>query len=322
MSATQGLPKETSRQARPDIVHQGYGCMGLSGFYLDKQSPDGKSADSESIKVIRRAIQLGVSHLDTSDMYGPYINEELVGKAIAGEELTCLATKFAIKFGAEGMSIDGSREHVRQAVEGSLKRLNVRQIDLYYQHRVDRSIPIETTWHALKELVEEGKVKYLGISEASADEIRRAHAVHPISACQLEWSLWTRDAEAAVIPTCRELGIGIVPYSPLGRGLLTGQYKSAADFHKDDWRLSGQPRFSGENLDKNLALVERGDDVFPIPGTRRIKYLEENIAAAHIKLTPQDKQALEEIFDVKAVAGERYHPDSMSMNHNGGPKSS
>lgn len=317
--------------------------MGLSGFYMDKDVPTGQTDVQEGIKVIQRAVELGVTHLDTSDMYGPYTNEELVGKAIAGKKLDCLATKFAITFGADGPSINGSKEHVRQSIEGSLKRLNVKQIDLYYQHRVDRTRPIEETWQALKELVNEGKVKYLGISEASAAEIRKANAIHPISACQLEWSLWTRDAEAEVIPTCRELGIAIVAYSPLGRGLLTGQYKSFADFHKDDWRLQGQPRFRGENFDKNLALVDKvrslaaaknctpgqlalawvhaqGDDVFPIPGTRRIKYLEENVAAAHITLTAADKKALQDIFHADQVAGERYDPDFMASSHQGGPK--
>lgn len=317
--------------------------MGLSGIYLDKDVPTGLTDVQEGLKVVQRALELGVTHLDTSDAYGPFTNEELVGKAVVGRNIDCLATKFAFAYGADGISINGSKEYVRQAVEGSLKRLNVKQIDLYYQHRVDRTRPLEETWQALKELVNEGKVKYLGISEASAAEIRKAHAIHPISACQLEWSLWTRDAEAEVIPTCRELGIGIVPYSPLGRGLLTGQYKSAADFHKDDWRLQAQPRFAGENFDKNLALVDKvrslaaakgctpgqlalawvhaqGDDVFPIPGTRRIKYLEENVAAAHIKLTADDKKTLEDIFHVDQVAGAAYYPDFMAVGHQGGPK--
>eukprot|EP00891_Asterochloris_glomerata_P003515 jgi/Astpho2/3515/Aster-06429 len=300
-----------------------------------------------------RASELGVTLIDTADIYGQGKNEELVGKAIKGKrDKFIIATKFGNVNRDGKMQVDGSPQHVRAACEASLARLGIDQIDLYYQHRVDRTLPIEETWKELKNLVHEGKVKYLGISEASPEEIRKAHAIHPITACQLEWSLWTRDAEESIIPTCRELGIGIVAYSPLGRGMLTGAIKSAADLHESDGRAVRMPRFQGENFDKNYALVKevqllaskkgvtsgqlalawvhsQGDDVFPIPGkanalhgfgsgsegsevgTKREKYLTENVKAFHVKLTSEDKAALEAIFHQDKVAGERYDPNMM-----------
>ncbi|CAL8463588.1 g3122 [Coccomyxa elongata] len=315
---------------------QGLGCMGMSFAY---KSADGSSqSDTESIAVIHRAQELGISHLDTSDMYGPHTNERLVGQAIKGRrDQYTIATKFGVCHTEQGMGVRGSREYVRQAVEGSLERLGIDQIDLYYQHRVDRSVPIEETWGALKELVEEGKVKYLGISEASADEIRRAHAVHPITACQLEWSLWTRCVEKEVIPTLRELGIGIVAYSPLGRGFLTGSFASAKDLPEGD-RRAQMPRFQEGAFEANIALVERvkelaakkdvtpgqlalawvhaqGPDVFPIPGTKRIKYLEENAAAFYIQLSGEEKAFLEDIFHPEKIVGGRYHGDAAKFSY-------
>ncbi|KAK9917251.1 hypothetical protein WJX75_002355 [Coccomyxa subellipsoidea] len=315
---------------------QGLGCMGMSWAY---QSVDASSgSESESIAVIHRAQELGITHLDTSNVYGPHTNEQLVGQAIKGRrEQYIIATKFGAEFTEKGPEVHGSPEYVRSAVEGSLERLGVDQIDLYYQHRVDRSIPIEDTWAALKELVKEGKVKYLGISEATADEIRRAHKIHPISACQLEWSLWTRGVEKEIIPTLRELGIGIVAYSPLGRGFLTGAVTSVEDFGSGDMRAA-MPRFQKGAFEANLALVQRvkeladkkgvtpgqlalawvhaqGPDVFPIPGTKRIKYLEENAAAVHIKLSSEEKTYLEEIFTPEKVVGTRYHPSALKSSY-------
>lgn len=316
---------------------QGFGCMGLSAFYTANAV-----SEEEGIAVINRALDLGVTHLDTSNIYGPETNETLVGKAIKNRRKDVfLATKFGIVFADGGMKADGSPEQVRKAVNGSLERLQTDYIDLYYQHRVDRTIPIEETWGELKKLVEEGKVKYLGISEASPEEIRRAHAVHPITAVQLEWSLWTRGAEVDVIPTCRELGIAIVAYSPLGRGFLTGAIKDAKDLGSDDWRVKGQPRFQGDNFAKNMELVEKvkeiadklgvtpgqlalawvhsqGDDVFPIPGTKRVKYLEENVSALSVKLTPEVKAEIEAIFAPDKVAGERYDEPSLKSAHEAG----
>ncbi|KAK9917631.1 hypothetical protein WJX75_006638 [Coccomyxa subellipsoidea] len=338
------LPSRPCGSQGLHLSAQGLGCMGMSSFlYLnkDEQPPD----DAAGVAVVTRALELGITHLDTSDMYGPHTNEQLVGKAVAGrKERFTVATKFGISYTNGVWGVHGSPEYVRSAVEGSLKRLGIDQIDLYYQHRVDRSIPIEETWAALKELVEEGKVKYLGISEASADEIRRAHKIHPISACQLEWSLWTRDVEEEIIPLLRELGIGIVAYSPLGRGFLTGTITSAGDLHKSDWRLEGQPRFQEGALEANFALVQRvkelavkkgvtpgqlalawvhaqGPDVFPIPGTKRIKYLEENAAAFFVELSPEDRAHLEEIFAPGKVVGDRYSQqvlDTMTFKSKGG----
>ncbi|CAK0785133.1 hypothetical protein CVIRNUC_008339 [Coccomyxa viridis] len=297
------------------------------------------TSDEECIAVIHRALQLGITHLDTSDAYGPHINEKLVGQAVAKQRSKYdIATKFGAAGNAgasgQGMRIRGDRAYVREAVQGSLDRLGVDCIDLFYQHRIDRTVPIEETWSELKELVNEGKVKYLGISEASAEEIRRAHAVHPISACQLEWSIWTRDVEEDIVPTCRKLGIGIVAYSPLGRGFLTGQIKSP-DFQEND-RRAAWPRYQKEAFEKNLKLVDsvkaladrkgctlgqlalawvhaQGEDVFPIPGTKRLKYLEENAAAFFVELTPENKRFLEDTFHQDNVAGERM-PEHQKQN--------
>ncbi len=305
-----------------EVGPQGLGCMGMSEFY-------GAGDDAESIAVIHRALELGVTLLDTADMYGPHTNEELVGRAIAGRRAdVVLATKFGIVREGGGRSIRGDREYVRSSVEGSLKRLGVDHIDLYYLHRVPSDTPIEETVGAMGELVAEGKVRYLGLSEAGAGTLRRAHAVHPITALQSEWSLWSRDIEAEIVPTARELGIGLVAYSPLGRGVLTGRFTSAADFGEGDFRRSVQ-RFSGDNLDANLKMVEelralaadrgvtagqlalawvqhRGEDVVPIPGTKRIKYLEENVAAAALELSDADLAAIEAAVPASAVAGDRY----------------
>jgi aryl-alcohol dehydrogenase-like predicted oxidoreductase len=301
----------------------------MSEFY-------GAGDESESIAVIHRALELGVTLLDTADMYGPHTNEELVGRAIADRRSSVvLATKFGIVRDGETRGVRGDREYVRAAVEGSLKRLGTDVIDLYYLHRVPADTPIEETVGAMGELVTEGKVRFLGLSEAGAETLRRAHAVHPITALQSEWSLWSRDIETEIVPTARELGIGLVPYSPLGRGVLTGRFTSASDFGEGDFRGVAQPRFSGSNLDVNLKMVEelralaadrgvtagqlalawvqhRGSDVVPIPGTKRIKYLEENVAAAALELSEDDLAAIEAAVPASAVAGDRY-PDMSSI---------
>jgi aryl-alcohol dehydrogenase-like predicted oxidoreductase len=305
----------------------GLGCMGMSEFY---GTPD----EQGGIATIHRALDLGVTFLDTADMYGPFTNEQLVGKAIKGRrDEVQLATKFGNVRGPNGerLGIDGSPEYVRRAADASLERLGVDHIDLYYQHRVDRTVPIEETVGAMKELVEAGKVRHLGLSEASAATIRRAHAVHPITALQSEWSLFTRDLEDEILGVVRELGIGLVPYSPLGRGLLTGTITrdSGADGEKDNRRSSYFPRFQGDALEANLALVERvkelaaqkdctpgqlalawvlaqGEDVVPIPGTKRVRYLEENVAATDVKLSAEDLDALDRAVPRDAVAGDRY----------------
>ena len=310
---------------------QGLGCMGMSEFY-------GQGDDTESIRVIHQALELGVTLLDTSDMYGPYTNEQLVGRAIADRrDQAVIATKFGLVRDPDNPTargIRGDANYVRQACDGSLQRLGVDHIDLYYQHRVDRDTPIEETVGAMAELVKAGKVRYLGLSEASAETIRRAHAVHPITAVQSEWSLWSRDIEESVVPACRELGIGIVPYSPLGRGVLTGRFRSTSDFGEGDFRSVGQPRFSAENLDKNLEMVRalerlasergvtagqlalawvqhRGDHVVPIPGTKRLKYLEQNVAAATLDLSADDLAAVEAAVPADHVAGDRTNPTMM-----------
>jgi aryl-alcohol dehydrogenase-like predicted oxidoreductase len=308
-----------------EVSAQGLGCMGMSEFY---GTPD----EDRAIATIHRALELGIDFLDTADMYGPFTNEKLVGRAVAGRrESVVIATKFGNQRGEDGsfLGISGRPEYVRSACDASLRRLGTDHIDLYYQHRVDKQVPIEETVGAMAELVERGKVRYLGLSEASPDTVRRAHAVHPISALQTEYSLWTRDVEAEVLPAVRELGIGFVAYSPLGRGFLSGRYRSQQDFAENDSRRIRFPRFESENLERNLAIVDRleemarekgvepgqlalawlmhqGDDIVPIPGTKRVEYLEENVAAADLELTEEDLKRLDEIAPLGVAAGDRY----------------
>ncbi|GMH39590.1 hypothetical protein BSKO_07488 [Bryopsis sp. KO-2023] len=329
------LPMRALGKQGLHVPLQGLGCMGMSAAY---SGHDTEEAQKESLAVIDRALELGCFFLDTSDVYGPFTNEELIGKAIKGRrEKFIIATKFGIKLENGQMSLDSSRAHVRSACEASLKRLGINCIDLYYQHRMDPATPIEETMQELKALVEEGKIKYVGLSEASPADIRKAHAIHPISAYQLEWSLWTRDAEQGVIPVCRELGIGIVAYSPLGRGFLTGKITSTSDISDGDYR-KGNPRFSEENFAKNQALVERvkavakkrlctpgqvalawvtaqGEDVVPIPGTKRLKYLEENVGSTMVTLSEEDMKELD--FGEEDVHGSRYEEALLAVSHGG-----
>jgi len=314
-----------------EVSEIGLGCMGISEFY-------GRSDEGEAIATIHRALDLGVTFLDTADAYGPFTNERLVGRAIAGRrDQVVLATKFGNVRNEQGerLGIRGDAEYVRQACDASLQRLGVDHIDLYYQHRVDPKTPIEETVGAMAELVEAGKIRYLGLSEAAPATIRRANAVHPITALQTEYSLWSRDPEDEILPTVRELGIGFVAYSPLGRGFLSGRVRSIDDLDPDDFRRHN-PRFQGENFRRNLELVQRvheiaaeksvtpaqlalawvltrGDDIVPIPGTKRVRYLEENLSAVDVKLGPDDLARIEQAFPKGATVGDRY-PDMSPIN--------
>jgi len=329
MSETQ-MPRRRLGKSGLSVSALGLGCMGMSEFY-------GHRNDDESIRVIHRSIDLGMNFLDTADMYGMGHNEELVGRAIADRrDKVILATKFANLRDPDGTfkGVSGKPDYVRSACDASLKRLKVNVIDLYYQHRVDPNTPIEETIGAMAELVKQGKVRFLGMSEASAATLRRAAKVHRIAALQTEYSLWSRDVEQEILPTCRELGIGFVAYSPLGRGFLTGRIKKPQDLHDDDRRLNYFPRFQGENFQKNLDLVKkleqmasdkgctasqlalawvlaRGEDIVPIPGTKRIKYLEENAAAVNVKLSKQDMVEIEDVMPSEAIAGARYPEQAM-----------
>jgi aryl-alcohol dehydrogenase-like predicted oxidoreductase len=313
-----------------DVSRIGLGTMAMSGYYLDSTS-----SDAESIRTIQRALELGVTHIDTAEIYGPYVNEELVGRALKGHrDGVVLATKFGfVSHSGDGPGVlDSSPANIRTAVEGSLKRLGTDRIDLYYQHRVDPNTPIEDTVAALAELVAEGKVLHIGLSEAGPTTIRRAHAVHPLAALQTEYSLWTRDPETALLPLVRELGIGFVPYSPLGHGFLTGNIRSPEDLADDDWRKNN-PRFTEGNFEKNLRIVDevkavaseldatpaqialawllaQGDDIAPIPGTKRVARVEENTAADGIELSAQQ---IERLNNLSPATGERHEDANMAV---------
>ncbi len=319
-----------------EVSALGLGCMGMSDFYGKKSQRD--ESEAASIALIHQALDAGLNFLDTADIYGPFTNEVLVGKAIKDRrDKVVLATKFANMRDADGnfLGINGKPEYVRSACDASLKRLDVDHIDLYYQHRVDPNVPIEDTIGAMSELVQAGKVRFLGMSEAAPQTLRRAHQVHPISALQTEYSLWSRDPEAEILPTARELEIGFVPYSPLGRGFLTGRFQSIDDLPEGDWRRDS-PRFQGENFEKNLKLVQRvqelakqknvsasqlalswvlaqGEQIVPIPGTTKTKHLQDNFGALNAQLSDEDLKQLDEILPGGAASGERY-PDMSSVN--------
>ena len=325
------MEKRTLGDRGLEVSALGLGCMGMSAFY-------GSTDEDEAIATIRETLDLGINFLDTAEMYGPFENEKLIGKAVAGHrDDWVIATKFGVRperdeSGGWTRVRDGSPENVRRSVEGSLERLGTDRIDLYYQHRMDPNVPIEETVGAMAELVEEGKVLHIGLSEAAPERIRKAHATHPITAVQTEYSLWTRDLEAEILPTLRELGIGLVPYSPLGRGFLSGRFKSPDELDSDDFRRHG-PRFTGENLEANLELAAKveqladqrgvtpaqlalawvlaqGDDIVPIPGTKRRSYLEQNAGALEVELSDEDLERID--AEIPAAQGDRYDAQGMT----------